>query len=284
MTIYDLTLLGATGFVGQRILRLANEQGVKVEAVSRQSRPSGISESIGWTQADLTKPADIANIPWCQTVISTVQVDMTAQVVEKWIPDPTRRLIAFSSTSALTKSHSAESSDRDLSALLLAGEARLRELHPQVTVLRPTMIYGGTGDRNVERIARQLRTLALFPLIGSGSGLRQPVHVEDLALAAVLAAQSAKARGASYNLGGSEVLTVKQLIQRTAVANSLRVKFVSIPLPLARSALRLLALLPRFRDIPLGSLGRMSQDLIFDSSNARIDFNYSPRAFSPPSY
>ena len=186
MTNSDVTLLGATGFVGRRILRDLNEQGVKVQAVSRRPRPAELSAGITWTQVDLNDPARIAEIHWSETVISTVLISMTAQVSELWPPDPSRRLIAFSSTSALTKSESSESADRATSALLHDGEARVRALHPNTTILRPTMIYGGPGDRNVERVAMQLRKFPIFPLVGKGAGLRQPVHADDLATAAIL--------------------------------------------------------------------------------------------------
>ena len=279
-----VTLLGATGLVGGRVLRNLDRQGIRVEAVSRQSPPPGLSPNIGWTQADLNEPGAVAKIPWSETVISTVFVAMTAQVVEQWSPGASRRLVAFSSTSALTKSNSSESSDREISVLLSEGEARLRELHPNVTVLRPTMIYGGPGDRNVERVAQQLLKFSFFPLVGSGMGLRQPVHADDLATAAVLSAKSSLASGKTYNLGGSEVLPFRQMIQRIGAANNFSVRLVSIPLPAARMALRLLSPFPRFRGIPLGSLERMSQDLVFDISEARQDFGYAPRPFEPPTY
>jgi nucleoside-diphosphate-sugar epimerase len=211
-------------------------------------------------------------------------VAKTAQVVEQWSQSTSCRLVAFSSTSALTKSNSSEPSDREISALLSEGEARLRELHPSVTILRPTMIYGGPGDRNVERVAQQLLKFPFFPLVGSGMGLRQPVHADDLATAAVLSAKSSLASGKTYNLAGSGVLPFRQMIQRIGAANNSAVRFVSIPLPAARTALRLLSPFPRFRGIPLGSLERMSQDLVFDISEARQDFGYAPRPFEPPTY
>ena len=284
VTATTVTLLGATGFVGGRVLRNLDQQGIRVEAVSRQPRPPGLSPNIGWTQADLNEPGAVARIPWSETVISTVFVAMTAQVVEQWSRGASRRLVAFSSTSALTKSNSSESSDREISVLLSEGEARLRELHPKVTILRPTMIYGGPGDRNVERVAQQLLKFPFFPLVGSGMGLRQPVHADDLATAAVLATKSSLASGKAYNLAGSEVLPFRQMIQRIGAANNSAVRFVSIPLPAARTALLLLSSLPRFRGIPLGSLERMNRDLVFDISQARHDFRYAPRAFEPSTY
>lgn len=284
MTTSGVTILGATGFVGQRILRDLIQQGAQVEAVSRLPRPVGLPTNIGWTQADLNDPDSVARIPWKETVISTVLVSMTAQVVELWPPGTVNRLVAFSSTSALTKMDSSESVDRRVSAELQDGEMRLHHFFPNATILRPTMIYGGPGDRNVERVARQLRRIPIIPLVGSGMGLRQPVHADDLAIAAVAASESPNTTANIYNLAGSEVLTFKQMIVRIGEANRCKVSFVSIPLPLARTSLLLVSKLPQFRGIPLGALQRMSQDLVFDTLQARKDFDYYPRPFLPPSY
>lgn len=284
MSTNTVTLLGATGFVGRRILRDLEEQGFKVEAVSRQPRPTGLSQNIGWTQADLNDPTAVATIPWSETVISTVLISITTQVVENWIPSDSRRLVAFSSTSALTKSNSSESADRATSALLRNGEARLRDLHPHATIIRPTMIYGGPGDRNVERVARQLQRFPVFPLVGSGLGLRQPVHADDLAKAAILALSSPLAEGKVYNLAGSEVLPFRQMITRIGAANNVNVRFIPLPLVVARAALHVVSPLPRFKGIPVGSLERMTQDLVFDNFQATVDFRYSPRDFIPPCY
>jgi nucleoside-diphosphate-sugar epimerase len=146
------------------------------------------------------------------------------------------------------------------------------------------MIYGGPGDRNVERVARQLKKFSLFPLIGLGLGLRQPVHVDDLATAAILAAESPNTVSKTYNLGGAEIIPFKDMIKKIARANNSNVRFVSIPLPVARTGLILLSPLPQFRGIPLGSLERMSKDLVFDLSEAKAHFSYDPRPFMPPSY
>lgn len=284
MTANGVTLLGATGFVGQRILRDLIQQGIHVEAVSRQPRPVDMPPSISWTQADLNDPDSVARIPWTETVISTVFISMTAQVVELWPSGVVHRLVAFSSTSALTKIDSSESVDREVSAQLQDGETLLRQLYPSVTILRPTMIYGGPGDRNVERVARQLRRIPIFPLVGKGMGLRQPVHADDLAVAAVSAAKSPNTHAKTYNLAGAETLSFRQMIKRIGEANAITVRFVSLPQPIARAALRLLALTPRFRGIPLGSIERMSHDLVFSNCQAHSDFQYSPRSFFPARY
>jgi uncharacterized protein YbjT (DUF2867 family) len=146
------------------------------------------------------------------------------------------------------------------------------------------MIYAHRGDRNCERISDQLSALQWFPLIGSGGGLRQPVHAEDLATAICQVLDHPVTAGQTYNLGGGEVLTFRDMVSRIGTANGKTAKFLPIPLPLARMGLRLASVLPRYRGIPAGSLERMTKDLVVDNFRAETDFDYQPRSFQPPSY
>ena len=50
-------------------------------------------------------------------------------------------------------------------------------------ILRPTLIYGYGRDKNISEIAQVIRRFGFFPLFGPAQGLRQPIHVEDVALA-----------------------------------------------------------------------------------------------------
>ena len=62
------------------------------------------------------------------------------------------------------------------------------------TILRPTLIYEAGRDTNITPLSRLIRRFGFMPLVGGGSGLRQPVHAEDLAIGAIAAASSAFCR------------------------------------------------------------------------------------------
>ena len=82
------------------------------------------------------------------------------------------------------------------------------------TVLRPTLVYGAGRDANLSRIAATARRLHGFVLPHDARGLRQPVHVDDLAQAAMAALGSPAAAGQAYALGGGEVLGYEVMVQR----------------------------------------------------------------------
>ena len=79
------------------------------------------------------------------------------------------------------------------------AERQIRESGLKWTILRPTMIYGAPGDRNLSRLLTAARhacpglPVRCLPVPGGGRQLQQPVHVADVA-GAVLRRWSARRR------------------------------------------------------------------------------------------
>src|SRR5258708_32762870 len=81
-------------------------------------------------------------------------------------------------------------------------------------MLCPAIIYAEGRDGNITRLARLIERYGVLPLMGSASGLRQPVHAEDLAIGAINAASSAAAIGKVYALPGGETLSYREMVGR----------------------------------------------------------------------
>jgi nucleoside-diphosphate-sugar epimerase len=147
-----------------------------------------------------------------------------------------------------------------------------------VTLLRPTLIYGGGPDRSLVPIARLALRWRVLPIPLGASGLRQPVHAADLAGAVDALIDCAEARGKVYALGGGERLRFDRMLLRLRAALP---KFV-LPLPLPQSIIRVALRLRSGREagaISAAALGRVRADLVADNSDAARDFGYAPRAF-----
>ena len=149
------------------------------------------------------------------------------------------------------------------------------------TVFRPTLIYGRGMDRNVSLIRRLVRIAGFFPLLGSGSGLRQPVHADDLAAACVAALDNPLAFDKAYDLSGGETLTYRAMVGRIFDSLSHKPRFLSVPQALFTGALRMLSLIPRYRDFNIAMAQRMNEDLVYEHSEATRDFGFQPKKFTP---
>src|SRR5262249_4453561 len=147
------------------------------------------------------------------------------------------------------------------------------------TVLRPTIIYDEGNDRNLTRLARFIARFGFFPLCGRGSGLRQPVHAEDCAVAAVSAAQSERAANKIYDLPGGDTVTYREMIGRIFDGLKRPRFIVPVPRPLW---LLIFRLVQRYFPGIKAEMGiRMATDLVFDKSAAAADFAWKPREFRP---
>lgn len=194
-----------------------------------------------------------------------------------------RRFVALSSTSRFTKDVSSDPAERALAARLAAGEDRLRDWAAahgiEAAILRPTLIYGLGRDRNICAIARLIRSIGFFPLVGGGSGLRQPVHARDVAAACIAALTAPATAGRSYELSGGETITYREMVRRVFVALDRPARFAAVPLAAARAAVRMARLIPVCRHLTAGMIERMTQDLVFDHRAATRDIGFAPGPF-----
>ena len=113
--------------------------------------------------------------------------------------------------------------------------AGLRAAH--ATLLRPTLVYGAGRDATLTRIATLARRWGRFPLPRHANGLRQPVHVDDLAMAAFAALGSAASHGQTYALPGGETVTYREMVRRVLAVLEPPPTLVELPSPLFNLAL-----------------------------------------------
>ncbi len=167
----------------------------------------------------------------------------------------------------LAKVNSPSAAERNTAARLAAAEKAVAEASIAWTMLRPTLIYGLGRDRNVTAAAHFIRRWRFFPLAGPGKGLRQPVHADDLAAAAVRLIDDATHAGKAFNIGGGETMTYRAMIERIFAVLSIKPRFLQ---------LTALGMLP-------GTTGamarRMEQDLDFDHGEVWRDLGLAPRRF-----
>lgn len=268
-------ILGARSPVGDAVVdQLAGS--ATVLRFSREPRPAdGRGE---WYVLDRT---DVGTV---ETVISLMPIWALAEHHD-WLESVgCTRLVALSSTSRFTKESSARPADRELSEQLRRGEDATvdwaRRAGVAVTLLRPTMIYGHERDGNVGSMRRVLRRFRVFPVVGSAAGRRQPVHVHDVAWAAIQLATTTPKLDPAYTVSGAEVLTYRAMVDRVRATVPGPTFVVRVPAVLFRLAERAA---PRSRTVhtAAGMADRMASDMVFDHDAAREAFGYSPRGFDP---
>ena len=273
-------VFGASGQIGLPLLDRLGDAGWRVHAVSRQAR----SDTPGrhWLQGDFAHvpvlPRDVDAIFSCGPLDLFARWYATANVVSP-------RVVAFGSTSATSKHASEDEHERDIARRLLGAEAAVFEASEQrgagATMLRPTLVYGAGRDATLTRIAGMARRWGRFVLPRRADGLRQPVHVQDLADAAFAASLAPAAAGRSYDLPGGETLAYREMVRRVLACLDPSPPLHEVPMPMFRAALAAAQARGVARELTATAVARMRDDLVFDPAPARRDFGYAPRVFRP---
>jgi nucleoside-diphosphate-sugar epimerase len=271
---------GVSGQVGLNAAGLALARGARVIGLYNRNAVDFTHPRLTWVRADLSS-TDSFPAPSADALIHTAPIWLLPAGISRFADGGVRRVIAFSSTSVDGKRETTSAAEQAVVQDLVTAEDRLRQtadkIGLQLTILRPTMIYGMGLDGNISRMARTIRKLGFLPIYNPANGLRQPVQARDLAEAALAACGNPKTFGKTYNLAGNEVLTYRQMVERLFIHLGMKPRFVPLPfLPQLLDSLN--ACLP-FAHINGDVARRMNRDLVFDNAPAHEDFGYSPHGF-----
>ena len=92
-----------------------------------------------------------------------------------------------------------------------AGEVAVREAVPTATILRPSIVFG-REDQFINRFAGLLRMAPVMPVVAPQTRF-QPVFVGDVAAAMVAALADPAKAGQTYELGGPQILSMRELYE-----------------------------------------------------------------------
>ena len=231
-----VTVFGGAGFVGTQIVQLLAARGHRIRVAVRRPDLAGHVRMLGTVgqivpiQANIRNMASIERaVAGSDIVINLVGIGASsgAQTFEAVHVEGARSIAqaakaagvrALVHMSALGVDTAAEISQ--YAASKLAGEQAVFGAFPSAVVMRPSILFG-PGDGFFNLMAGLARLFPVLPLIGGDSKF-QPAYVGDVAEAFVLAAEGQLKSGKIYELGGPQVETYRQLmdrVQREAMRN-----------------------------------------------------------------
>jgi uncharacterized protein YbjT (DUF2867 family) len=253
-----VTIFGGSGFIGRHLVRALARDGWRVRVAVRRPdlaghlQPLGAVGQIHGIQANLRYRDSIARaITGADAVVnlvgilaesgrqkfSTVQAQGARFVAEEAAKAGITNFVQLSAIGANADSASEYARSKAL------GEAAVLAAVPTAVILRPSIVFG-PEDQFFNRFANLARFTPALPLIGGGETKFQPVYVGDVAEAAVKALNGAAKPGATYELGGPEVSSFKDLLEYILAVTGRKRMLVNLPFPLAKMKASVLELLP----------------------------------------
>jgi NADH dehydrogenase len=273
-----VTVFGGSGFIGRYVVGALCRRGIRVRVGVRQPhlahhlQPLGIVGQIVPVQANVRYPDSLASAcSGADAVINLVGILASAgaqkfdavhaegagAVARAAKAAGARRLVQISAIGA--DPHSTSEYARSKAE----GEARASEAFAGAIVVRPSIVFG-PEDSFFNRFAAMARLSPALPLIGGGHTRFQPVYAGDVAdgIARLLTLETAAGR--TYEFGGPEIFTFRELMDFTLRTIQRRRLLVPVPWAVARLQGAVLQLLP-------GSLLTMDQVELLKSDNVVSD-------------
>jgi uncharacterized protein YbjT (DUF2867 family) len=255
-----VTVFGGSGFLGRSVVRALCKRDYRIRVAVRRPELAGHLQPLGKVgqihavQANLRYPVSIeAAMRDSHAAINLVGIlaEAGAQTFDAVHGAGAGAVAKAAGAASAGMVHVSaigadENSPSRYARSKAAGERAVLSAVPSATILRPSVVFG-PEDQFTNRFAALARMSPVLPLIGGGVTRLQPVYVGDVATAVADAVDGKTKAGATYELGGPEVLTMREIIEFILATIERRRMLVSLPFGLAE----LQALMLQFAPGPL---------------------------------
>jgi uncharacterized protein YbjT (DUF2867 family) len=253
-----IAVLGGSGFIGRYIVRRLAPLGAVIAVGCRHAEQAKFLQPMGDVGQIAVLNLDIADeklvaayLAGNDTLVNCVGIlhehgtqtfDLAHRTGPARLARQAReagigRFVHFSAIGADMRSPSAYARTK------AAGEEAIRDAFPTATILRPSVVFG-PEDQFFNRFAAIAMVSPVLPLIGGGHTRFQPVYVGDVADAVVRCLDGAESEGRTYELGGPEIYSMRELFELLLREIHRRRLLIDLPFGLAALQARFLSLLP----------------------------------------
>ena len=273
-----ILLTGATGFLGEFVLEELVQRGHEVTCfVRKTSNLEKIKRlNVKYVFGELDDYISITNALKGKSAlinIASLGFGHAPNIVNACEEMGVKRAIFVSTTGIFTKLNP------DSKGIRLKAEELIKESDLDYTIIRPTMIYGTSRDRNMWRLVKYLKRLPILPILGSGTYLQQPVFVKDLAIAIISAYEKDISIKKAYNVSGAEALTYNEVVDITGKALGKKVFKIHIPMKLSYNLLKVYEKVSKEPKLKAEQVLRLNENKDFSYVEAKNDLGYTPLSF-----
>lgn len=221
-----IAVIGGTGFIGRMIVEALANKGARIKVLARNPdrakflKPMGQVGQISIHGGNALDDAALtAVMEGADAVVNTIgilaesgrqrfqnlQAELPGRIASQASMLGLERVVQISAIGADPQSRIKYAASKG------RGEENLKSGFPKATILRPSLVFGA-GDGFFNRFAKMALLAPGLPVIGGGKNKVQPVFAGDVAAAVAASLADDRTAGKTYELGGPEVMTFREVM------------------------------------------------------------------------
>jgi NADH dehydrogenase len=276
-------VIGATGFIGPRVVAHLASQGMPVRALSRASRPA--SQNVEAISGDVLDPSSLAkalqgvdSVVHLAAVIrerggltfNRVNYEGTCNVLEAARTAGVQRLV-YASTIGATS----DPSYHYLHSRWLAEQEVVRGGIPY-TILRFSVGFGAR-DEFFNVLAAQVKLAPIVPVIGTGKARFQPIAADDVARCLIACLDRPDLVNKTLEVGGPDHLTYDQMLDLVSGTIGARILKLHLPAGMAKPAVWAMERIMARPPVTLEQLKMLRHDSVTGLDSVEKVFGFRPQ-------
>lgn len=285
---------GITGHSGTWFLKaLIREGGIPGERIRCLVRPHSDTALLDAGRADKrlrieTITGDLEDVDFLRRAMQTeagerlsvlhiAGIGQSLSLVKAALDNHVKRLILVHTTGIYSKYKKASQDYLEIEKKI---DSYIKGKNVDLSILRPTMIYGSMQDHNISFFVKMSDRLTWFPVVNHGENYLQPVHARDLGEAyCQILLNEESTRGKNYDLSGGAPIQMLRMFQIISQKLGSRNHFVSVPYPVAYLGAWAVYVLTLTKADFRERVQRMVEDRCYSHEEAAKDFGYDPMPF-----
>ncbi len=243
-----VVIFGASGFVGRYIVAILAKEYWKIKVFVRKPDQAKHLTLIGKLGQVTIYQGNISNKNSVDKIIygankvinlvgileennkqnfSSVHIGGSTNIAESCLKHKINSLIHISALGLYDGMHSKYAKSK------LEAEQNIKKIFQKTIILRPSVIFG-PEDNFTNKFARMASISPFIPLINNGLTKFQPVYVKDVAKAVSAVINNNFHLGKTYNLGGPEIISFKEIIDFVLLKIRKKRIYFSLSFPMAK--------------------------------------------------